>query len=318
MPLSARSRRAAMAVSAGLVLCGCGSQSGSGSSSGPLALGFVNGAETEFHTCLQKTIAEQARDNGFRLYTANSHQNPASELHNIEGMIARHVDAIIVQTVNTTALTDDIAKAKAAGIPIFLTSVDTGDRGDILGAVVVPLKRVGQLDADWVARDADGRRTEVGVIAGAPGAASDLLTSGFTKRLPKNVSVVANLPGMFDPAKAKAVAKLMIQAHPEMEYAFVANEEMAFAAREAFDANGGRHVKIATVNGTDEGLAAIKDGRFAATVTNSADSMGELAVNNTVDLLLKDKKVDKIDQLPIRLITKDNTALAPLYCPPDA
>jgi ribose transport system substrate-binding protein len=295
-----------------LVLSGCGKDTGSGS--GSVSLGFVNGADTEFHTCLQKALEQTAKSEGAKVYTANSHQNSGTELSNIEDMISRNVSALIVQTVNVDALKGDIAKAKAANIPIYLTSVATSDVNDILGAAVVDLGKVGALDAGWVAKDAGGKDVQVGVIAGAPGAASDLLVGGFTKALPGNAEVVANQPGMFNAAKAQDVAENMIQAHPDLDYAFVANEEMAFAARKAFDAAGAKDVKIVTANGTDEGLAAVKDGRLSATVANSAMTIGQTAVKNAVGLLDK-KKVDKIANIPLLLVTKDNLSKAPQYCP---
>lgn len=318
MPLPTRPRRAlaATVVGTALALSGCGTQSQSLTDSGPLTVGFVNGADTAFHTCLRRAVEEEAAAQRVVLYTADSRQDPGTELSNIEDMISRGVDAVIVQTVNVDALKDDIAKARSAEIPIFLTSFVPDDTTDLLGAVVVDLRKVGELDAGWVARDAAGKQVEVGVIAGAPGAASDLLTSGFTEHLPANAKVVANELGMFNPAKAEAVATSMIQAHPNLRYAFVANEEMAFGVRKAFDAAGADDVRIATVNGTDEGLAALKDGRFSATVTNSAMKIGELAMENTVDLLREYKQVEKITALPIRLITKDSTELAPMYCAP--
>ncbi|WP_329530121.1 sugar ABC transporter substrate-binding protein [Streptomyces sp. NBC_01450] len=314
MRLSARSRRAMLAAVAGttLVLSGCGKDTGSGS--GSVSLGFVNGADTEFHTCLQKALEQTAKSEGAKVYTANSHQNSGTELSNIEDMISRNVSALIVQTVNVDALKGDIAKAKASNIPIYLTSVATSDVNDILGAVVVDLGKVGALDAGWVAKDAGGKDVQVGVIAGAPGAASDLLVGGFTKALPGNAEVVANQPGMFNAAKAQDVAENMIQAHPDLDYAFVANEEMGLAARKAFDAAGAKDVKIVTVNGTDDGLAAVKDGRFSATVSNSAMTIGQTAVKNAIGLLDK-KKVDKIANIPLLLVTKDNLSKAPQYCP---
>jgi ribose transport system substrate-binding protein len=300
-----------------LVLSGCGTQTEAGSSShGPFEIGFVNGADTEFHTCLAKAVKRRAADNSVVLYTANSRQKAAVELSNIKEMIARHVDAIILQTVDVKALKSDIAKARAAGIAVFLTSVVPDDTADLLGAVVVDQTAVGKLDAGWVARDADGRQVSVGIVAGAPGGASDQLVAGFTKYLPDNASVVANEPGMYDAATARKVAANMIARYPGLNYVFVANEEMAFAVRKAFTAAGADGVKIVTVNGTDEGLAALKDGRISATVTNSAEQLGILAVDNTVALLRKDDRVSRIDKLPIRLITKTNTDLAPMYCPP--
>ncbi|MFF2511448.1 sugar ABC transporter substrate-binding protein [Streptomyces sp. NPDC058086] len=314
MRLSARSRRAMLAALAGttLVLSGCGKDTGSGS--GSVSLGFVNGADTEFHTCLQKALEQTAKSEGAKVYTANSHQNSGTELSNIEDMISRNVSALIVQTVNVDALKGDIAKAKASNIPIYLTSVATSDVNDILGAAVVDLGKVGALDAGWVAKDAGGKDVQVGVIAGAPGAASDLLVGGFTKALPGNAKVVVNQPGMFNAAKAQDVAENMIQAHPDLDYAFVANEEMCLAARKAFDAAGAKDVKIVTVNGTDEGLAAVKDGRLSATVSNSAMTIGRTAVKNVIGLLGK-KKVDKIANIPLLLVTKDNLSKAPQYCP---
>ena len=71
-----------------------------------------------------------------------------------------------------------------------------------------------------------------------------------------------------------------------------------------------------TVNGTDEGLAALKDGRFAATVANSAADTGELAVTNAI-ALLRDEDTDKIANTRVRLVTEATADTAPLYCPPE-
>ncbi|MFF5083664.1 sugar ABC transporter substrate-binding protein [Actinoplanes sp. NPDC000266] len=291
--------------------CDSGSEAeGSGGES--VTLGFVNGANTEFHTCLLKAVEAQASASGAKVISANSKQDPGTELSNIEDMISRNVDALVVQTVNVDALKNDIAKAKSANIPIYLTSVITDDTSSILGATVVDLGKVGALDAEWIAKDAGSEPAEVGVIAGAPGAASDIMVKGFTGGLPANVKVVANQPGMFNRGKAQDVADNMIQAHPNLKYAFVANEDMAFGVLEAFKA-AGKSVKIVTVNGTEQGLEAVKDGRFSATVSNSATDIGQGAVKNVL-ALLDEQPAEKIAQAPIKLITKDNVAEAPKYC----
>ncbi|WP_210592450.1 sugar ABC transporter substrate-binding protein [Streptomyces sp. GESEQ-35] len=311
---SARVCAAALVSTAALVLSGCGSANGAGSADS-VSLGFVNGANTHFHTCLLKAVEQTAKTEGATVYSANSKQDAGTELSNIEDMIARSVDALIVQTVNVDALEGDIAKAKAAGIPIYLTSVATDDMSDVLGVAKVDLKKAGALDAGWIEKDAGGKDVTVGIVAGAPGAASDLLVGGFTGALPATAKVVANQPGMFNPVKAQDVAENMIQAHPDLDYAFVANEEMAFAVRKAFDAAGAKDVRIVSVNGTEEGLAAVKDGRFSATVANSAMTIGQTAVKNTIRLLDDDKTVDKIANIPLVLVDKNNVSEAPQYCP---
>ncbi|MEE1765154.1 sugar ABC transporter substrate-binding protein [Streptomyces sp. SP18BB07] len=319
MKPTTRSRRttaASLIGTAALVLSGCGTANeGSGAAGDSVALGFVNGANTHFHQCLLKSVEQTAEAEKATLYSANSKQDAGTELSNIEDMIARNVDALIVQTVNVDALEGDIAKAKSAGIPIFLTSVATSDMSDVLGVAKVDLKKVGELDAGWIEKDAVGKNVKVGIVAGAPGAASDLLVGGFKGALPANAEVVANQPGMFNPAKAQDVAENMIQAQPDLDYAFVANEEMAFAVRKAFDAAGAKDVKIVTVNGTEDGIAAVKSGQLSATVANSAMTIGRTAVKNTIGLLDGDQAVDKIANIPLVLVTKDNVSDAPQYCP---
>jgi ribose transport system substrate-binding protein len=311
-----RSTAASLIGTAALVLTGCGTADGSsGAAGGSVTLGFVNGANTHFHQCLLKSVEQTAEAEKATLYSANSKQDAGTELSNIEDMIARNVDALIVQTVNVDALEGDIAKAKSAGIPIFLTSVATSDMSDVLGVAKVDLRKVGALDAGWIEKDAAGKEVKVGIVAGAPGAASDLLVGGFEDALPANAKVVANQPGMFNPAKAQDVAENMIQAQPDLDYAFVANEEMAFAVRKAFDAAGAEDVRIVSVNGTEDGLAAVRSGQLSATVANSAMTIGQTAVENTLGLLDKAQGVDKIANIPLVLVTKDNVSDAPQYCP---
>ncbi|MER5277986.1 sugar ABC transporter substrate-binding protein [Streptomyces sp. NPDC002809] len=314
MPFSARLRRdlaASLAVGTSVALSGCGAGSGG---DGSVTLGFVNGDTSEFATCLQKAVEKTAKAAGAELYLANSRMDPGRELSNIEDMISRDVDVLVVQTVNVDALEGGIAKADSADVPIFLTSVATDDISGILGAAVVDLERLGALDAGWIAKDAAGKQVEVGIVAGAPGAASDLMVSGFTAALPDNAKVVANQPGMFNPVEAQDVAENMIEAHPDLDYAFVANEEMAFAVRKAFDAAGARDVRIVTENGTDKGLSAVKDGRFSATVANSPQVIGETAVTNALAQWKGTEPADRIAQIPLALITKENLDEAPPYC----
>lgn len=311
-----RTAGAAMAMTLGITSVGaCGDATARTTTTATkknLVLGFVNGGTTEFHNCLQRAVEAEAARRGVQVVSANSKQNPQAELSNMDSMIKRNVDAIIVQTVNSEALGNDIARARGGGIPVLTTSVVPAADDSILGAVVVDLNQVGLLDAGWMSNDAVGAAATTGIVAGAPGAASDVLVKGFTDNLPRNIRVVASAPGMYDRGKARAVAAQMIRQHPDLTYAFVVNEDMAVGVSEAFRA-AGKHVKIATVNGTDTGLAAIRDGRFQATVANPASKLGQQAVENTLSLLNREP-ITKIDYVPISLITKPDLERAPDYC----
>ncbi|CAM5344079.1 hypothetical protein STENM223S_11833 [Streptomyces tendae] len=62
-------------------------------------------------------------------------------------------------------------------------------------------------------------------------------------------------------------------------------------------------------------LVLVLVGRLAATVANSALTIGRTAVKSTVGLLDDNEGVDKISDIPLVLVTKDNLSEAPQYCP---
>ncbi|GAA1688395.1 ribose ABC transporter substrate-binding protein RbsB [Glycomyces endophyticus] len=314
MPAHLRRPLAALAAAAltALSAAACSDDAGGGDEDA-ITIGFVNGSTTEFHTCLEQSVQDAAADLGVEVLVANSQQDAAKELSNIEDMIAQQVDAVVVQTVSADALEGDIAKANGAGVPIFLTSiVADADPEALLGAVETDLHGIGAAAAGFVTEDSAGAPVTAGIIAGAPGAASDILVGGFKDAVGDNVEVVAEQPGMFDRATAQDVAENMIQGNPELDYVFVANEDMAFGALNAFQA-ADSDVKIVANNGTDAGLQAIRDGEFAATVANSPYVLGQMAVDNIVGLL-EDQEVEPIQSNPFTLITADNLDDAPGYC----
>lgn len=308
-------RLAAAAI--GLALLGlpaCAGTGGSGSSTTdkPLRVGFVNGNTIEFHTCLEKAVRATAEESGVQLVVANSTGDPGKELTNVENMITQRVDAIILQTVNVDAQLTGVTRAKAAGIPIFLTSVAAAPADQILGAVTTDLNAVGRLVGEWVAKDSGGA-ARVAVIGGAPGAASAPLTAGFRAAMPQ-ADVVFEQPAFWQRAKAQEVADNLLQSHPDVQYVFVHNEDMAMGVLSALDAAGRKDIKVVSNNGTAQGLAAVTAGRISATVANSPDVEGAMAVRNLLTQLRTPDPATKVTKVPEMLVTKDNVAQAPTYC----
>ncbi|QXJ23857.1 sugar ABC transporter substrate-binding protein [Actinomadura graeca] len=314
-----RSRAAILALTAGLALSACSVDKGDAtatpaSSGKKLTLGFVNGNSIEFHTCLQKALQARADRAGVKVLTANSAMDPAKELSNIDDMIVKRVDAIVVQTVNIDSLEGGIGRANRAGIPIFLTSVASVDQSTILGAVVTDVRKVGRELGAWLVKDAGGGPAEVGIIGGAPGAAADLMNSAFKQSLGGGATVVFDQPAFWQRAKAQDVADNLLQARPKVSYVFVHNEDMAFGVLAAFKAAGRDDIKILTNGGSEAGVKAVKDGDFAVTVSNTPKSVGEMAVDNVVGLLRGTSGVKKIATVPDVLVTSENASEAPPYC----
>lgn len=304
----------AVASILGLGLAGCSGESSASTSDEDLTFGLINSANNEWGSCMQGGVESAAKKDGITLHTANSDADAGKEVSNVEDMISRQVDAILMNTVSVDSLEGSIQLAKAADIPIYLIAVMPEDGLDeVLGATVVDLPGVGEQAADWVAKDADGKNSKAAIVAGAPGASSDLTAKGFEDSLPDTVELVANQPGMYNRSEAMSVAENVIEAHADLDYAFVLNEDMAFGVRKAFDTAGHEDVKVVTMNGTDEGIKAVEDGDFSATVADSASELGSTAVASA-SALLGDSEQEKITQMETPLITEDNLEDAIPFC----
>ncbi|MFC5750185.1 sugar ABC transporter substrate-binding protein [Actinomadura rugatobispora] len=316
---SPRRLATALTLAAGIALTGCSVEDGGEAtatvpSGKELTVGFVNGNSIEFHTCLQRSMQARADKAGVTLLTANSAMDPAKELSNIDDMIVKRVDAIVVQTVNIDSLEGGINRANRARIPIFLTSVASVDQSKILGAVVTDVQKVGRELAAWLVKDSGGRPVEVGIVGGAPGAAADLMNNAFKQSLGGAAKVVFDQPALWQRAKAQDVAENLLQARPKVSYVFVHNEDMAFGVLAALKAAGRDDIKILTNGGSAAGVKAIGAGDIAVTVSNTPKSVGEMAIDNVVGLLRGTPGVKKIANVPETLVTRENTSQAPPYC----
>lgn len=318
-----RQRRLFPLVSAtilsGLVLAGCSgagdaADDGAGSSGDEaVKIGFISSANNYWGTCLENGVEAAAEEGGVELLVANSDADATKETSNIEDMIARGVDAIVLNTVSVDAMAGGIQKAKAAGVPMYLVAVVPEELTDVLGATVVDLPGVGALAAEWIAEDAGDADVKVAVIAGAPGASSDYVVKGFSSAISDNIEIVSEQPGMYNRGKAQEVAENIIQSNADLDYVFVLNEDMGAGVRTALDSAGKEDVQIVTMNGTEEGLAAIEAGQFSATIADSAANLGATSIKNTLALLAGDSE-EKVSSMPTALITADNLDDAIPFC----
>ncbi|WP_216915627.1 sugar ABC transporter substrate-binding protein [Nocardia noduli] len=301
---------ACLAITLAGALSACGGTAGNGART----VGFVNADNLEFHRCLEAGMRDQASTASLNLVTANSAHDPVKEQSNVEDMIVRQVDAIVLQTVNVDSLTGAVAKANAAGIPIFLTSVGGPNMDQVAGAELSDVLTTGKKAAVWINEDAAGQRTDVAIVAGTPGAASDLFIKGFKSQLANTATVVFEQPGNFQRAKAQEVAENLLQSQPRVRYVFVPNEEMAFGVLTAFENAGRSDIKIVTNGGTEQGLRAVEQGKFSMVVASSPYELGVKALRTVTELLVTPQDKPVIDQIPTTVVTRNNLTDAPSYC----
>jgi ribose transport system substrate-binding protein len=133
---------------------------------------------------------------------------------------------------------------------------------------------------------------------------------GFTEEIAKHhgITVVATQPANFDRATALDVMTNVLQAHPDINGVYAANDEMAMGVLAALKAaNLTNKVTLVGNDGIADALAAVNSGEMYASNAESAYALGQRVLDLAASIL-GGKTVDKNTVLEGELVTKDYIA----------
>jgi ribose transport system substrate-binding protein len=82
-----------------------------------------------FYRSMTAGFRSAAKTYGWNVVVSDSNFDPSKQIANIESLIARHVDAIVVSPGDANALIPAYKAASAAGIPVFSIANDIGPGG---------------------------------------------------------------------------------------------------------------------------------------------------------------------------------------------
>ena len=122
-------------------------------------------------------------------------------------------------------------------------------------------------------------------LQGIPGASATIdRGKGFHQAVDGKAKVVASLTANFNRVEGLSVSENILQGNAGLQGLFAHNDEMALGAVEAAAA-AGKNIIIVGFDATDDAIAAVKEGRMAATVAQQPDEMGKIAVQTAVKII---------------------------------
>ena len=123
---------------------------------------------------------------------------------------------------------------------------------------------------------------------------------GFHLAADESLEVVSSQTANFNRSEGMTVMENMLQANADITGVFAHNDEMALGAVEAI---GDKDIKVVGFDATDDALAAVAEGRMAATVAQKPDLMGATAVETAVKLIAGET-VEKEIPVEVELVTE--------------
>ena len=306
-----------MLAAASLSLAGCTSGDTQSSTSGadnPTVGATLLSLEYPFLVTLDEAMSAKASDAGINLVSLDPRQEVSTELTQIEDLITRKVDAIVMIPVDQKTSQEAAKKVNAAEIPLVL--VNTRFTDDFAGEFVTYVgsddTEAGEIQASYANEQlADGDQI-IYMVTQYGGASTERRKSGFVDNLKDGITIATEIEALGSRAEAKTTMEDLLRRYSkegEIKAVIAQNDEMAIGAASAI-AEAGRtdeFTVIAGVDGSDAGLDAVEAGTISATVFQDAVGQGDAAME-AVSKVVSGESVEKEIIIPFQLVTSENLA----------
>lgn len=261
----------------------------------------VSTLNNPFFVTLSEGAEAKAKELGIELITVDAGDDSAKQASDIEDMISKNISVLIVNPVDSDAVAPAVEDAIAKGIKVV--AVDRVVNGVEVDCSIASDNVAGaKMAAEYLVQLA-GEKAKTAELEGVNGASATIdRGEGFHSVADEKLTVVASQTANFNRAEGMSVMENMLQANPDIQCVFAHNDEMALGAIEAI---GDKGIIVAGFDATDDAIAAVKEGKMAATVAQQPDLMGATAVE-TAQKLMKGETVEKNLPVEVTLITKDN------------
>lgn len=231
----------------------------------------------------------------------------------VENMITRaDVDAICVTPSGSTEIIPAFLKAGQANKPIIDVDVEVDQDAAKEAGLEYYYVGADNFEGGYLAgqalAEALGGKGKVAILEGIPGVDNgEKRKGGALKAFEEypEIKVVASQTANWKTEEALNVFTNILQAHPDLDGVFCANDMMAFGAINAIEAAGKvGEVIVTSYDALDAAKIAIADGSLLSSVDQRPDLMGYYAVKFAVDLL-EGKEVPNRYMVPLTNVTKD-------------
>lgn len=276
-----------LALSFSLVACGNDGGGGGGDATGDggFTVGFVISTQTNpFFVSLKNGAEAKAKELGVNLVVLDSQDDPAKEMANIEDLITKSVDLILVNPTDSDAVVNGVLAANDANIPV-ITVDRASNGGEVLSYIASDNIAGGMMAGQFIVENLDGagKVVELEGIAGTNAARER--GEGFNDAIAgSNIEVVAKQTADFDRVKGLEVMENILQSQAEIDAVFAHNDEMALGALEAIKASG-REILVVGFDATDDAVAAVESGDMAATVAQQPELIGAMGIEAALKAL---------------------------------
>lgn len=217
-------------------------------------------------------IISKAKELGYELIVLDSQNDPSKEFGNVEDLLIRGVDVLLINPTDSDAVASSVRAANRNKTPV-VTLDRAANKGKVVELEGIP-------------------RTTAARDRGA----------GFNKAVEGKLEVVARQAADFDRTRGLNVMENILQAQPEIDAVFAHKDEMALGALKAIEASG-KNIIVVGFDATDDAVASVKEGKLSAIVAQKPTEIGATGIE-VADKIIKKEEVPANVPVALELIVK--------------
>lgn len=243
------------------------------------------------------------------LIVLNAGEDTNKQISDVQDLISRGVDGIVLSPHSNTAFAGVLKDAKEYGIPVATYNNNITEGADLLVAQVTPpFKEWQRQTTEWLAKAMGGKGNVIALrgIAGTP--VDGYEWEGATEVLNKNpdIKVICTEYANWDYGAAKTAVQNCLANHPEVNGILSVGDAMTWAAGEVMASQGYDITKIPMV-GIGGGNGALKwwaaNPKIQAYMIGDRTDVAVFATMNVINALTG--KAGEAVEIPTKAITSD-------------
>lgn len=292
-------------LAATLLIAACSQKSGSVDE---VRVGLaMNTLNNPFFVTVKEGAEAQAEEMGVKLVITDSQGDPSKQISDVENLLQQKLDLIIINPVDSDAVVEAVRRANDAKVPV-ITVDRQANGGDVVSHIGFDALKSGGIAASFLdeALDGQGKVVEIQGILGT-NVGRDR-SQGFNDYIEEktNIEIVARQSANFDRGEALKVMEDILQAQPDIDGVYAANDEMVMGALSAIEAAGRLdEIVIIGTDAIDPAMDAIRNGKLNATIAEPPFFLGKEGVITAMKII-NGESVDSQITLENNLVTADN------------
>jgi len=269
----------------------------------------IQNREAQFYQDMESGLKSEAAKYGYTVNVVDASRDNAKQQSQVEDFISQKVAAIVLTPYDSQAIGAAIVEANKAGIPVFTADIASVSKEGVVVSHIASDNVQGGGQAGKLMCQAVGKSGTVAIIDEPEVTSVQDRVKGFKAALASGcpgVTVVADIDGGGERAKASSSMEDILQSHPALKGVFGINDDSALGAAKAISAAGDQG-KIAVIgyDATPEAQTAIKGGSMYGDAIQHPDQIGVQTIDAIHAYFIGRKPAATIS-VPVGTFTKAN------------